>query len=97
MGDPVRSIAEALWQVDQGYTVEDIRAVGGDGSVDWHPDVNEEDAEQERLFMGNAQRVLEHLIAAGWTPPWKPPSEDDRYCPVCTQWVPDNDTEDDRG
>jgi hypothetical protein len=60
--DPLlRSIAEALWSVGQGYTVEDI----GDRSVDWCPE-NPDDVADEAMHMGHARKVLEHLTAAGW-------------------------------
>lgn len=66
--DPARSIAEAMWQVGQGYTVEDIRLVGEDGSVDWSP-LNPDDVKDEALHMGHALRVLEHMKRAGWMDP----------------------------
>jgi hypothetical protein len=59
----IRSIAEAMWNVSQGYTVEDVAAVGGG---DWSQD-NANDVADQAMFMGHARRVLDHLTAAGWS------------------------------
>lgn len=66
--EPVRSIAEALCHIDHGYSVVDIEMVGGGFHVAWSP-LNEEDVAAEAMYMGHAARVLEILVATGWTPP----------------------------
>lgn len=63
--DPVRVVAEALWNIGQGYTVEDVAGVGKDGRVDWCL-LNTDDVADEAMHMGHASQVLEHLTAAGW-------------------------------
>ncbi|HEX7173510.1 MAG TPA: hypothetical protein VF365_13000 [Candidatus Limnocylindria bacterium] len=67
--EPLRSIAEALWNIGQGYTIEDL--IHGP-QVNWHP-LNAEDAADEAMHMGHAAQVLDMLIAAGWTPPGATP------------------------
>lgn len=60
----VRAIAEAMWNVSEGYTIEDVAAVRG---PDWHPD-NADDVAAKALHMGHAENVLAHLRAQGWAP-----------------------------
>jgi hypothetical protein len=64
--EPIRSIAEALWNVGQGYVVEDLKVHGY--QVHWDR-LNAEDAADEVMLMGHAAQVQEILIATGWTPP----------------------------
>ena len=64
MIDPVRSIAEALWHISNGYTVDDLVT----GCVDWSPQ-NPTDVADEALHMGYARQLLPILVASGWTPP----------------------------
>lgn len=63
--DPVRVVAEALWNIGQGYTAEDVAAVAKDSRVDWCL-LNADDVADEAMHMGHAAQVLEHLTAAGW-------------------------------
>lgn len=97
MPEPVRAIAEAMWKVSQGYTVEDW---GDRGPVDWSP-LNANDVADQALHMEHAERVLQHLLAAGWTPPaddWAHECQEtrcdqpgcsesrERCCPHCSGW-----------
>lgn len=85
MTDPVRSIADALWCIGQGYTVDDLI------TADWSP-LNQDDVADEALHMGYARQLLPILVASGWTPPGgREPQHSDRQwrCIGVTDTDPD--------
>lgn len=64
-----KAVASALWYVGQGYSVEDVRAVGGDPTdIHWSA-ANADDYADEALHRSHAVNVLKFLADAGWKPP----------------------------